>query len=105
MIRIDEDQNGREIELPVGGQFVICLPENRTTGYRWVLESTGAPCCRPLEDTYEPGGDVPGRAGTHRWTVEAVEPGGATVELACRRPWEAGEPPARVFAVHVRVTS
>jgi predicted secreted protein len=104
VIHVGEDQNGHEIELPVHQRFLISLPENRTTGYRWFLEAGGEPVCSLIEDGYESGGMTPGRGGSHFWRFEAVQPGGAALELAYRRPWEGGGAPARTFTLRVRVT-
>lgn len=38
MLIIVESDNGRTVDVPVGGSVQIILPENATTGYRWAID-------------------------------------------------------------------
>ncbi|SRR6266516_5108472 len=101
MIQFDESDNERDIELPVGGAFEICLSENPTTGFRWNFASNGEPTCMLLSNSFETAADPPGRAGSHSWHFQARQVGHGNIELVYRRSWERDKMPARRFALHV----
>ena len=101
MLKVDQTSNGGAVELPVGEMLEISLPENRTTGFKWNVKSSGEPICALLDDRYEPGRSI-GEGGEHRWQFQANQAGSADIELLYRRSWE-GKKAARKFTIHVRV--
>jgi len=104
MITFDEGSDGRTVDLDEGQEFEVVLPENPTTGYRWRLESDGAPVCAAVGDTYEPPDPaVPGRGGAHRWRFRCDRGGVGAVALALGRTWEKSGPGVRTFRIEVRV--
>jgi len=102
MLRIDEGDNGREVSVAAGQWLEICLEENRTTGFRWLVTAAGGPACIPADDHFEPPGGPAGGSGRHCWRFRAAAPGRGTITLVYRRTWE-GAPEARTFNVSVRV--
>ena len=102
-IALGPDDNGTEVAAAPGDRLVITLPENATTGYRWVVESVDP----PLE--VEPGeslaADVSpaGRAGECRIVLRATAAGSGQVRLRLRRSWEPPERAAEQFTVTVRI--
>jgi inhibitor of cysteine peptidase len=100
--QITEDSNGTEIDLAVGETLEVLLPENRTTGFKWVLESGGEGVCVPAGDSFERGSAI-GQPGTHRWEFRAERTGSAVIKLSYQRPWEQQQTPARKFTLKVRV--
>jgi inhibitor of cysteine peptidase len=105
MIVVDEHSDGQAVELAIGQEVEVALPENPTTGYRWRLESSGEPACAGAGDAFEPPDPpTPGRGGTHRWRFRAERAGRGTIALALRRAWERPGAPARTFRVEVVVT-
>ncbi len=102
MIEIDERNNGQTFDFSAGDFFRLCLPENRTTGYRWAFESDGSPCCTLLDDRTLPGPRRPGAPGTRCWTFRAVTRGACRLILRSRRPWGA-QGGGQAFTVDVRV--
>ncbi len=100
MTRIDEHSHGRTYETNIGGEIEISLPENPTTGFRWMAMRTGEPVLTLLHDTFEPGRKALGQPGTHAWAFKVVAEGSATIELIYRRSWDAGSA-ARTFTLHV----
>ncbi len=104
MLQINESQNGQEIEWRRGEKFEIHLSENPTTGFRWAMESRGAPACALVEDRYQPSDAAPGAGGTHRWQFQATQAGEARIELNYRRSWDRQGAAARTFTLRVRVT-
>jgi inhibitor of cysteine peptidase len=102
---VDRTADGRDVTMSVGDTLVVHLDESPTTGYRWQVVHGGGPACRLADDHYQAPDDVvPGRSGVHTWSFRAEGAGTATIELAARRSWESGAPPARTFRVTVTVT-
>ncbi len=101
VLTVDETSNGRQVELPVGQLLEIYLPENRTTGFKWNVESSGEPACTLVRSTYNPGRSI-GQGGEHRWQFQARQAGAADIELLYCRSWERKKA-ARKFTLHLRV--
>ena len=103
MLYLDETYNEREIELRVGEEFEIRLPENPTTGFRWRLVSNGEPVCVLQSDFFEPSDSTPGRGGSHSWRFQAAQVGLGNIDLVYQRSFEQEETPARRFTLRVRI--
>lgn len=104
-MQIGEEANGRTLDLIVGETLDLILLENRSTGFRWELAPPGSPVATVERDSYEAATGPPGRPGIHTWFFRAVEPGEGRFELAYRRSWEGGRPPARSFSLSLRVVA
>ena len=103
MLELDESFDGREIELPVGGELEVVLKENPTTGFHWAVESVAAPACALADDSFEPAQTARGSGGIHRWRLKAKQKGEGKISLGYQRSWET-KAPVRTFTVTVRVT-
>ena len=103
MLYIDESQNGRDIELRLGETVAVRLSENPTAGFRWKLDSSGAPVCTLVENDYQPSASAPGAGGIHRWQFQAAQVGEGRIELSSRRSWEGQGQAARTFTLRIRV--
>ncbi len=101
--QIDERQNGQAFGFSAGDTFQLCLPENRSTGFRWVFEADGSPACKIVEDRTTPGSPRPGAPGAHCWTFQAIAPGQGRIVLRSRRPWEPRGGGGQVFTINLRV--
>jgi predicted secreted protein len=87
MVNVDQSAAGSTVQLAMGDQAQLTLPETRTAGYSWNVVSAESPVFA-LEDagfTRAPG---VGGTGTHRWTIAAMRTGSAELELAYGRSWE-----------------
>jgi inhibitor of cysteine peptidase len=105
MITLDETASGTSVDLNVGQMVELRLPENRSTGYRWRIESDGGPACHIVDagmPALPDGG--PGVGGMHLWRIEGAQAGQCNVALAYARPWETGVAPVRSFTLHVAVS-
>jgi len=102
MIQIGEESNGSGIDLSIGETLELCLSENRTTGYKWVLESTSGVCAL-LKDSFLPG-HAPGEPGKHCWQFRAERAGSGAIELSYRRTWSAEKAAARAFKITLEVS-
>ena len=101
MIQINEQSNGTRIDLSKGHTLELCLSENRTTGYKWVLESSSDVCVL-LNDSFQPG-HASGEAGKHCWQFRAERAGSGAIELYYRRTWSE-EKAARAFKITLEVS-
>jgi len=102
MVQIGEESNGSRIDLPNGETLELCLSENRTTGYKWVLESSSDVCVL-LNDSFQPG-HAPGEPGKHCWQFRAERAGSGAIELSYRRTWSAEKAAARAFKLTIEVS-
>lgn len=98
---LDARADGHLLNLAVGEVISIRLEENPTTGYRWRVDSSGAPALALDLDNYEasPGGAT-GSPGHHVWRFRAVTAQTATIRLSYQR--RAGAP-ARTFTLVVEI--
>ncbi|WP_296129214.1 protease inhibitor I42 family protein [Pseudomonas sp. Ga0074129] len=88
------------LELHVGQQFILRLPSNPTTGFRWlmrdaapqVLKSLGPEVYSNPEDT-----GLVGSSGISTWRFNVVAAGEGQLSLTYERPWEVGVVPAQRF--------
>jgi inhibitor of cysteine peptidase len=103
MRSIDEDQNGKRIDLAVGETAELRLPENTTAGFSWTVVSDGAPVCSVTGEERVGHASPPGAGGEHVFRLRALKAGEASVELVYRRTWEAA--PARRFTLRLRVSA
>lgn len=101
MTELDEQANGRRVAVRRGGELVLRLEENPTAGFRWQLDTPGAPTLSLRRDTYEPPArGHAGAPGHHLWIFRANEAGAGRIELSYRRRFGGV---ARTFAVLVEV--
>jgi predicted secreted protein len=80
---VTEAQNGSTIVLPRGGELIVALKGNRTTGYYWQVKDRPAFLSAPAElyvqDPAAPG--MVGVGGTERFTFRAIGAGRGTLRL------------------------
>lgn len=104
-VSLDRASHGRTATVRLGGLIRLALPSNATTGYQWELATSGGAV---LENTLHryvpPNTDRVGAGGVEQWEFRARQPGGATLRLEYRRPWESKSlDPAETFEVAVTV--
>jgi inhibitor of cysteine peptidase len=101
MLRLNETADGSAVAVTVGDYVEVTLAENRTTGYRWSLHSTGEPVCPLVEDLVICAGQFPGANGSRRWRFKVTEAGTAAVEMLYLRPWDSA-PAVKRFGILIR---
>lgn len=101
-VLLTKSDDGRTIEATVGDSLVIELPENPTTGYRWIREPDSSPSVRLRANTFNraTGGGF-GAPGVRHLEYEVVHIGDAPVELHYRQAWEDERAIADTFSVVV----
>jgi inhibitor of cysteine peptidase len=102
--RLTDADSGEAVELTVGGELVVDLEENVTTGYSWRVDVTpGFLQVTANEQKVAAATGAVGAAGRHIVTWKATRAGTGEVVLTYLRPWEQGVPPAKKFTASVTV--
>jgi inhibitor of cysteine peptidase len=106
-VQVTEADEGSTVRLAVGGELIVALASNPTTGFGWsVSEDSDEALVLQGEPRYVPAGSttpVVGAGGTEVFTFEAEETGSARLMLEYRRPFEPGVAPERTFSVSVEI--
>jgi inhibitor of cysteine peptidase len=93
MIAITTDGTDRTADVPGGEDIVVTLPENPTTGYRWVVEEVTGDVSLVSSD-FSPATDGKPGAGGHRSIhlraghPRAAGQGQGELRLRSERAWE-----------------
>jgi inhibitor of cysteine peptidase len=104
MVQIEATDNGGEKTIRVGDSFELRLPENPSTGYRWLIHEPVGPVVEVEDNSFvlsAPG--LPGAGGLRSWRFRAMQTGRALLTLENRRSWEPA--PIGAFAVTIDVTA
>jgi len=97
--------NGRTVDLKVGADATLRLPENPTTGYRWAIDAADANLVEIKEGQFvSSSSTAAGAGGEAQWLIEAKAPGATEIRLKYWRPWEGDSTIADKFAVTVRIS-
>jgi inhibitor of cysteine peptidase len=80
--------NGKTVKSPIGGEIVLRLPENPSTGYRWAVEAVDAKLVDVQENEYVPLSDKVGSGGVAQWIIRAKATGTTQIRLKRWRHWE-----------------
>ena len=106
-LHLTATDNGRTFDIGKGGEIMIVLASNASTGFSWSVVG-------PLPEQLTMAGEpeyVPPRAptgvvgapGEQVFTLEASKTGTAELRLAYARAFEPGVPPAQTFAATIIV--
>lgn len=83
-----------EVRVPVGGQVVVRLGSNPSTGFAWNAQALIADgtLLRQLSHEFVGAGGVPipGAGGTEQWVLKAEKAGTTEVRWGYARAWEPG---------------
>jgi len=94
-----------QVEVKVGGQIIITLDSNPSTGYNWETKDLDTTMFEQVGDpTFtisDPG--LVGSGGTLTLTFKALKAGTTALTLVYHRPWETGIDPIDTFEVTVTV--
>lgn len=106
-VQITETNAASTIQLALGGQLIVALVSNPTTGFSWsVGETSDAALVLQGEPRYAPAGSttpVVGAGGTEVFTFKAEEPGTANLVLEYKRAFEPDVAPEQTFSVTVEI--
>lgn len=103
-VKLEEGDDGSQVELAGGQTLVVRLEGNPTTGYTWETAEIDQKVLRQVgEPQFEADSDAAGSAGVQTLRFETVTSGSTTLKLVYARPWEEGLPPQETFTVQVKV--
>jgi len=90
-----EADAGRTVEVVPGTAVQLRLPENPSTGYRWVMTMAPASCLKIGMDSFELAAEAtaPGAGGVRVIAIASLSAPACELALAYRRPWETAAPP------------
>ena len=101
---LTENDNGKEVEVPMGTRVRIDLPENPTTGYRWSLRDFKNEVLALKSDDYVLNRSPNiGGGGIRQFCFEGKSPGKSKLCLKNMRAWEGEEAAGKTFTVTVTV--
>jgi len=101
---LTEADDGRLIELKIGGKLEIILPGNPTTGFQWEVSEINSAILEPIgEPKFEPSSNAVGSGGNVTLRFEAVGTGQTELKLIHHRPFEENVPPIQTFEVTITV--
>lgn len=103
-MRVDEQGNETEVTIRSGEILELTLAENRSTGFRWNIVSTGAPVLELESESFATAPHRPGAPGRHTWLLRARTAGEAALELVYLRSWE-NAAPVRRFSLMVKCSA
>ena len=103
-VKLNANDNGRQVDLQKGQTLVITLESNPTTGYRWEVVEIEESILRQIgEAEFKPESEALGAGGTETFRFEAVSAGKMPLALVYHRPWEEGVEPLETFSLEVVV--
>ena len=104
-INITKVDSGKTIEVKVGGEIVIELDGNPSTGYTWETKDLDASLLQQVGETAfkssNPG--LIGAGGTLTLAFKALKAGRTTLTLIYHRPWETNVAPQSTFMVTLAI--
>ncbi len=100
-----EKDNGKEVTVPKGVNFIVSLEVTSGTGYGWTITKDGAPRLKLIgkPQIEKPKDSMPGATQRQVFRFQAVDSGLANLELRYERPWEKDKLPARTFTLKVNI--
>jgi|GEM_PF-1326696 len=103
-LELDADDDGETVRIKKGGEILLSLDSNPSTGYDWNLSDTGSAAAIELTDSsFDVGGPGVGSGGKSHFHFSARESGTHTVTLEYRRPWEPAGSGVDSFTVEIEV--
>jgi inhibitor of cysteine peptidase len=94
--------SGTTVRLTTGDEAQLTLPETRTAGYSWKIAAVESRVFSVEDAGFAPASGV-GGTGVHRWTLKALQPGTAVLQMSYGRSWEAAAEAKQRFNVTVMV--
>jgi inhibitor of cysteine peptidase len=100
-VTLEQKQQAKcPLTLHVGQQFILRLPSNPTTGFRWLVRDAAPQVLKSLgPEVYSNPEDsgLVGSGGISTWRFDVVAAGEGQLSLTYERPWEVGVVPALRF--------
>jgi inhibitor of cysteine peptidase len=104
---LDENSNGKSLNLKVNDTIIIRLQSNATTGFKWNLpKENNSGIISLVSSDYtekENKENLVGTGGFETFTFKTVSKGSATLTLTYNRPWEKDVQPEKIFKLNITV--
>jgi inhibitor of cysteine peptidase len=104
-LNLTAQDNGKSVSVSNGGQIVVTLDGNPSTGYTWTAQGLNNDLLKQVGDarfiSSNPG--AIGSGGTLTLTFTAEATGTTPLTLIYHRPWDKGIAPLQTFTVTVTV--
>lgn len=98
---ITYDSNGSDLDVVLGQELDLQLPENPTTGYRWRKAAESSEQLQVTEQAFEVASDGCGAPGVRTWKVICHQAGAHHLVFEQARAWQ--KTPVRTFSVRINV--
>ena len=96
--------NGKTVDLRVGDEATLRLPENPSTGYRWAVDTTDPNLIDLRQGNYVSSSNATGGGGEVEWLIKAKAAGAAEVKFKRWRPWEGDSSVVERYAITLRIS-
>lgn len=103
--QLTEADNGSTVDVGVGDQIIVTLPENPTTGYLWAVDQVDQAMLTLQASDYV-SSDSPGATGSggqRTFTFVAEQAGATDLQLKNWRDWEGDSSIVERFSLTVRI--
>jgi len=102
-VNLTAADRGSQVEIKAGGQIIIALDGNPSTGYTWEAKDLDISMFEQVGDptfvSSNPG--MVGSGGTMTLTFKTLKTGTANLTLVYHRPWETNVEPIDTYTVTV----
>jgi inhibitor of cysteine peptidase len=99
--------DNKQLTVVVGQTFVVELPSNPTTGYRWNYRLAGGNVVEQIGEPFFQVGAAPvgtiGNGGTEYFTFRATQLGRQSLRMEYERSWEKDVAPAKIVNYEIIV--
>jgi inhibitor of cysteine peptidase len=104
IIKLNDVDDGRVVEIVNGDEFELSLISNPTTGYDWTVSEYDPAILKQMgELEYKPETELIGASGISKLKFKAIAQGKSKLKLIYHRTWEKNVPPAKTFQLSVVV--
>jgi inhibitor of cysteine peptidase len=104
VIKLEETDSGKTIELSMGDHIEVALEGNPTTGYTWEVVSGQELLEQVSEAEFVAASQqMVGAGGQMRFEFKAIAPGTAVLQLVYLRPFERDVEPLQTFSIRLNV--
>jgi predicted secreted protein len=107
-VKVNQDLNGREIKVRVGGTIEIKLPQLGAAGYSWEIQDLDTEHFKLVSvktEDQKNSGDVVGAPVMKVWSVTTIKDGQSSLTFLHYRPWEGEKNATDRFVLNVRILS
>jgi inhibitor of cysteine peptidase len=103
MLTIGESDNGRTVDVRLGEEVRITLPENATTGYRWAIDRYDEEFIEALATEPHYTAKAIGSGGEVTFIFKGKQAGTGEIVLKHWRHWEGESSITKRFSIRLNV--